>query len=76
MIGKRTDSALCNLPDDHTWLTMYYIRPFLNDIINISFPFSQSYFTKCIGYNTKCIGAITVKSGGHQYSSHCNQHTL
>ena len=38
----------------HTWLTVYYIRPFLHDI-NVSLWFSQCYFMKCIGYNTNCI---------------------
>ena len=43
----------------HTRLTMYYIRPFLYDIIMVSLLFSQCYFTQCIGYSTNCIGAVT-----------------
>ena len=42
----------------HTWLTMYNIRPFLYDIINVSLWLSQWYITQCIGYNTNGIGAI------------------
>ena len=53
-------------------LTMYmYItcqRPLLYDIINVSLQISQSYFTKCIGYNANCIGATTLKSDGLQYN--------
>ena len=37
---------------------MYYIRPFLYDIINVSLRLSQCYFTKSISYNMNCIGAI------------------
>ena len=51
----------------HIWLTMYYVRSFLYDFINVSLWFSQCYFTKCIGYNTNCIGAVNnyIKSDGH-----------
>ena len=38
---------------------MYYIRPFLYDIIKVSLRFSQCYFTQCIGYSTNCIGGVT-----------------
>ena len=38
---------------------MYYIRPFLYDIINVSLRFSHCYFTKCTCYNMNCIGAVT-----------------
>ena len=46
----------------HTRITMHYIRPFLYDIIKVSSPFSQCYFTKCIGYNTNCIIGVIMKS--------------
>ena len=42
---------------NHTRLTVYYIKPFLYDII-VSLRLSHCYFTKCIGYNMNCIGAI------------------
>ena len=38
---------------------MYYIKPFLYDIINVFVRFSKCYFTNCIGYDTNCIGAVT-----------------
>ena len=41
----------------HTWLTMYYIWPFLYDIINISLRFGQCYFTKYVSYDN-CIDAV------------------
>ena len=48
---------------NHTQLTMYYIRPFLY-IINVSLQFSQCHEarTKCIGYNTNCIGAVMMSN--------------
>ena len=60
----------------HTHLTMYYIRAFRYDIMNISLRFSHCYFTICIGYNMNCIGAVMkLKSDRHQYSLYRNQHT-
>ena len=44
----------------HTWLTMYYIRPFLYNIINVSLRLCQGFFTKCNGCNMKCIGAHLI----------------
>ena len=38
---------------------MYYIRPFLYDIIKVSLRFSLCFFMQYIGYSTNCIGAVT-----------------
>ena len=48
------------LYQNHTRLTINYIRPFLYNIIKVSLQCSQSYFTKCIGYNKNCIGAHLI----------------
>ena len=53
---QSTILQLCPITPHHTKF-MYYIRPFLYDIINVSLRFRQCYFTKCIGYNTNSIGA-------------------
>ena len=44
---------------------MYCFGPFLYDIIKVSLPVCQWYFTQCIGYSTNCIGAVTksIKMG-------------
>ena len=61
----------------HTWITMHYIRPFLYNIIKVSLPLSQCYFTKCTGYNTNCIIGVIMKSNqmDPKYNSYCNQYT-
>ena len=92
MIGKRTDSALCNSPDDHTQLTMYYIRQFLNDIINISFRFSQllyevywlqyklywcsMFLFGLVSYFMKCFGYNTNCIGAITKSNQMGTNTL
>ena len=38
----------------HTWLTTYYIRPFLYDIVSVSLLYNLRF----IGYSKNCIGAI------------------
>ena len=38
---------------------MYYIKPLLYDIIDVTLRFSQCYSTKCISYNMNCMGAVT-----------------
>ena len=58
----------------HTWSTLYYIRPLLNDIVSVSVRFNHSFSTKRIVYiwtigtitqlnqmgtNTHCIATIT-----------------
>ena len=37
---------------------MYYIRPLLYNIINVTLPFNHGFSEKCIGYNTNCLGAV------------------
>ena len=39
-------------------LTMFYIKLLLYNIIKVTVQLSQSFFTKCIGYNTKYIDAV------------------
>ena len=44
------------LHQTNTRLIIYYIRPLLCDIMNVSLQFSQ--FLKCFGYNINCISAV------------------
>ena len=40
--------------------TMYYIRPLLYDILDVSFRLCKGFFTKCNGCKTMCIGVHLI----------------
>ena len=43
-----------------TWLTMYYVRQLLYDIVIVTLCFSDGFSTKCIGYYMMYIGAYGI----------------
>ena len=73
---KEVRSKTCS-QRDHTRLTMYmyYISPFLHDIINVSLTDSQLlYEVYWLQYGLNWC-RYEIKSDRHHYSSYCNQYT-
>ena len=53
--------------NNHSQLTVYYIRMLLYDIVIVTVRLSHGFSTKCIGYYTMCIHYYCIRSCVSRY---------